>query len=39
MMLQMVRAKRRQVLVDINTQRDFFLADGVVFNRNHRWVL
>ena len=39
MMLQMVRAKRRQVLVDINTQRDFFLADGVVCIRNHRRVL
>lgn len=39
MMLQMVRAKRRQVLVDINTQRDFFLADGIVCIRNHRRVL
>jgi nicotinamidase-related amidase len=39
MMLQMVRAKRRQVLVDINTQRDFFLADGAVCIRNHRRVL
>lgn len=39
MMLQMVRAKRRQVLVDVNTQRDFFLADGVVCIRNHRRVL
>lgn len=39
MMLQMVRAKRRQVLVDINTQRDFFLADGTVCIRNHRRVL
>ncbi len=39
MMLQMVRAKRRQVLIDINTQRDFFLADGTVCIRNHRRVL
>jgi nicotinamidase-related amidase len=39
MMLQMVRAKRRQILVDINTQRDFFLADGAVCIRNHRRVL
>jgi nicotinamidase-related amidase len=39
MMLQMVRAKRRQILVDVNTQRDFFLADGSVCIRNHRRVL
>lgn len=39
MMMHMVRAKRRQVLVDINTQRDFFLADGLVCIRNHRRVL
>jgi nicotinamidase-related amidase len=39
MMLQIVRAKRRQVLVDINTQRDFFLAEGAVCIRNHRRVL
>jgi len=38
-MMQIVRAKRRQVLVDINTQRDFFLADGTVCIRNHRRVL
>ncbi|UCD52260.1 MAG: cysteine hydrolase [Phycisphaerales bacterium] len=35
----MVRAKRRQVLVDINTQRDFLLADGRACIRNHRRVL
>jgi nicotinamidase-related amidase len=35
----MVRAKRRQVLVDINTQRDFMLADGGACIRNHRRVL
>jgi len=39
MMMQLVRAKRRQVLVDVNTQRDFFLADGAVCIRNHRRVL
>lgn len=39
MILQMVRAKRRQVLVDINTQRDFLLADGGACIRNHRRVL
>ena len=35
----MIRAKRRQVLVDINTQRDFLLADGGACIRNHRRVL
>ena len=39
MILQMVRAKRRQVIVDINTQRDFLLADGGACIRNHRRVL
>jgi len=39
MMLQMVRAKRRQVLIDINTQRDFLLAEGTACIRNHRRVL
>jgi nicotinamidase-related amidase len=39
MILQMVRAKRRQVLVDINTQKDFLLADGGACIRNHRRVL
>lgn len=39
MILQMVRAKRRQVLIDINTQRDFMLAEGSACIRNHRRVL
>lgn len=39
MILQMVRAKRRQVLIDVNTQRDFMLADGGACIRNHRRVL
>jgi len=38
-MLQMVRARRRQVVIDINTQRDFLLADGGACIRNHRRVL
>jgi nicotinamidase-related amidase len=38
-LLQMVRAKRRQVLVDINTQKDYLLPDGVASIRNHRRVL
>jgi nicotinamidase-related amidase len=39
MILQMVRAKRRQVIVDINTQQDFLLAEGSACIRNHRRVL
>ena len=39
MFLQMVRARRRQVLIDVDTQRDFLLADGSVCIRNHRRVL
>ncbi len=39
MILQLVRSRRRQVLIDINTQRDFLLADGKVCIRNHRRVL
>jgi nicotinamidase-related amidase len=39
MILQMVRAKRRQVLIDINTQRDFLLAAGGACIRNHRRIL
>jgi len=35
----MIRAKRRQVLVDVNTQRDFLLAEGGACIRNHRRVL
>jgi nicotinamidase-related amidase len=39
MILQLVRAKRRRVLVDINTQKDFLLANGKSCIRNHRRVL
>jgi nicotinamidase-related amidase len=37
--LQLVRSRRRQVLVDIDTQRDFLLAEGNACIRNHRRVL
>jgi nicotinamidase-related amidase len=39
MLLQLVRAKRRQVLIDINTQRDYLMPDGTCCIRNHRRVL
>jgi len=39
MFRQLVKAKRRQIIVDINTQRDFFLAAGKVCIRNHKRVL
>ena len=39
MILQLVRARRRRVLIDINTQRDFLLAEGRACIRNHRRVL
>ena len=39
MILQLVRARRRRVLIDINTQRDFLLAGGNACIRNHRRVL
>ncbi|MHC4641149.1 MAG: cysteine hydrolase family protein [Planctomycetota bacterium] len=39
MILQLVRAKRRRILVDVNTQRDFLLANGNACIRNHRRVL
>jgi len=39
MILQLVRARRRQVVVDVNTQKDFLLADGKACIRNHRRVL
>ncbi len=39
MILQLARARRRQVLIDIDTQRDFLLADGKACIRNHRRVL
>ncbi|MHC4243502.1 MAG: cysteine hydrolase family protein [Planctomycetota bacterium] len=39
MILQLVRAKRKQILVDIDTQRDFLLAGGKACIGNHRRVL
>lgn len=39
MILQLIRARRRQILIDINTQKDFLLADGKACIRNHRRVL
>jgi nicotinamidase-related amidase len=39
MILQLVRARRRQILIDINTQKDFLLASGKDCIRNHRRVL
>jgi nicotinamidase-related amidase len=39
MILQLFRARRRQVLIDINTQKDFLLAGGKCCIRNHRRIL
>ncbi len=39
MILQMVRARRRQILIDIDTQKDFLLAGGKACIGNHRRVL
>lgn len=39
MIRQLIRRRRRHILIDINTQRDFFLADGSACIRNHRRVL
>jgi len=39
MILQFIRTRRKQILIDINTQKDFLLADGKACIRNHRRVL
>jgi len=39
MILQLVRSRRKQVLIDVDTQKDFLLANGKVCIRNHRRVL
>jgi len=39
MILQLIKARRRQILIDIDTQRDFLLAGGKACIRNHRRVL
>jgi nicotinamidase-related amidase len=39
MIRQLIKKRRRWILIDINTQRDFFLAGGNACIRNHRRVL
>jgi len=39
MILQLFKARRRQILIDIDTQRDFLTASGKACIRNHRRVL
>ncbi len=39
MIWQLVRLRRKRILIDINTQRDFFIAGGKVCISNHRRVL
>jgi len=39
MILQLVRSRRKQILIDIDTQKDFLLAGGKACIRNHRRVL
>jgi len=39
MILQLLRARRKQILVDIDTQKDFLLAGGKACIGNHRRVL
>ena len=39
MIRQLVRLRRKRILIDVNTQKDFFLASGKACIRNHRRVL
>ncbi|MDD5064854.1 MAG: cysteine hydrolase [Phycisphaerae bacterium] len=39
MIRQLIKKRRKWVLIDINTQRDFFLAKGTACIRNHRKIL
>ena len=39
MILQMVKSRRKQIVIDIDTQKDFLLAQGKACIRNHRRVL
>ncbi|MHC4574273.1 MAG: cysteine hydrolase family protein [Planctomycetota bacterium] len=39
MIRQLVKRRRKRVLVDVDTQRDFFLAGGNACIRNHRRIL
>jgi len=39
MILQLVRTRRKQILIDIDTQKDFLLAEGKACIGNHRRIL
>jgi nicotinamidase-related amidase len=39
MILQLIKTRRKQILLDIDTQKDFLLAEGKACIRNHRRVL
>lgn len=39
MIRQLIRSRRRQILLDINTQKDFLLASGNACSKNHDKVL
>lgn len=39
MILQLVKSRRKQILIDIDTQKDFLLASGKACIRNHRRIL
>lgn len=39
MIRQLIRSRRKRILIDVNTQKDFFLASGKACIRNHRRVL
>jgi nicotinamidase-related amidase len=39
MILQLAKSRRKRILVDIDTQKDFLLAEGKACIRNHRRVL
>lgn len=38
-MIRPIAIRRKRILIDVDTQRDFFVADGAVCIRNHRRVL
>lgn len=39
MILTLIRSRRKQILIDIDTQKDFLLAEGKACIRNHRRIL
>jgi nicotinamidase-related amidase len=39
MLKQLFKKQRKYVLIDVNTQKDYFLADGKALIRNHRRIL